>query len=171
MNGRCQTGKLGELRLTKSAIMKRIIHRLHQPFFLLATCLLFLVCLPSTAQNKDERKILETIEQEMAFWNAGDIEGYVSLYAPDDSARMILSKGAAYGKQAILQFYQKYWPKEKMGKLLLDGTAMERISKKFYFVTGYFHVTMQDGKVIHGRYSSLMKKVNGKWLIYTDHSG
>lgn len=151
--------------------MKRLYTHLRQPSLLIVTCLLFLLSLNSSAQNKDERKILETIEQEMAYWNAGDIEGYVSLYAPDDSTRMILSKGAAYGKQAILQFYQKYWPKEKMGKLLLDGTAMERISKKFYFVTGYFHVTLTDGKVIHGRYSSLMKKVGGKWLIYTDHSG
>ena len=28
----------------------------------------------------------------------------------------------------------------KMGKLILDGEQMERISKKFYYVTGYFHV-------------------------------
>ncbi|HAN65080.1 MAG TPA: hypothetical protein DCQ34_01760 [Chitinophagaceae bacterium] len=151
--------------------MKRIFPNLHQPSRLILPCLFFLLGMTVCAQNKDERKILETIDMEMAYWNAGDIEGYVSLYAPDDSTRMILSKGAAYGKQAILQFYQKYWPKEKMGKLLLDGTAMERISKKFYFVTGYFHVTLPDGKVIHGRYSSLMKKVGGKWLIYTDHSG
>ncbi|MBC7904297.1 MAG: nuclear transport factor 2 family protein [Gemmatimonadaceae bacterium] len=126
---------------------------------------------PVLAQNKDEQAILEVIRQEEEFWNKGDIEGYVSLYAPDDSTRMILGKGAAYGRDSILAFYKKYWPKEKMGRLELDGEGMERLSDNFYYVTGYFHVTQADGRVINGRYSSLMKKVKGKWYLYTDHSG
>ncbi len=115
--------------------------------------------------------ILAVMREEEETWSKGDIEGYVNLYAPEDSTRMILSKGAAYGKENILAFYKKYWPREKMGKLILDGEQMERISKKFYYVTGYFHVIYPDGKKIEGRYSSLMKKIKGKWYIYTDHSG
>lgn len=125
----------------------------------------------SFAQSKDEKKILATLRLEEELWSKGDIEGYVNLYAPDDSTRMILSKGAACGKENILAFYKKYWPKEKMGKLVLDGEILERISGKFYYVTGYFHVSYPDGKKIEGRYSSLMKKIRGKWYLYTDHSG
>ncbi len=125
----------------------------------------------ATAQSRDEKKILATLRLEEELWSKGDIEGYVSLYAPDDSTRMILSKGAAYGKENILAFYKKYWPKEKMGKLVLDGESLERISRKFYYVTGYFHVSYPDGKKIDGRYSSLMKKIRGRWYLYTDHSG
>ena len=123
------------------------------------------------AQSKDEKKILEVMRLEEKYWNAGDIDGYVSLYAPSDSTRMILSKGAAYGKDSILAFYKRYWPKEKMEKLVLDGERMERLSKKYYYVTGYFHVSYPDGKIINGRYSGLMKKIKGKWYLYTDHSG
>ncbi|MBK7434764.1 MAG: nuclear transport factor 2 family protein [Chitinophagaceae bacterium] len=123
------------------------------------------------SQSKDEQKILAVMRLEEEYWSRGDIDAYVSLYAPEDSVRMILSKGAAYGRDNILAFYKKYWPKEKMGKLILDGEQMERISSRFYFVTGYFHVIYPDGKKIEGRYSSLMKKIKGKWYIYTDHSG
>ncbi len=130
-----------------------------------------LLSITSFSQSKDEKKILESIQQEMECWNKGDIDCYVNLYAPLDSTRMILGKGAAYGKANILAFYKKYWPKEKMGTLLLDGTSMERLSPKFYYVTGYFHVTYPDGKKIDGRYSSLMRKIKGKWYLYTDHSG
>ena len=135
--------------------------------------LIFLFMLPFTvfSQSKDEKKILETMRLEEKYWSAGDIEAYVSLYAPSDSTRMILSKGAAYGKDSILAFYKRYWPKEKMGTLVLDGERMERLSRKYYYVTGYFHVTYPDGKSISGRYSSLMKKIKGKWYLYTDHSG
>lgn len=123
------------------------------------------------SQSKDERKILETLRLEEKYWSNGDIDAYVSLYAPSDSTRMILSKGAAYGRDSILAFYKKYWPKERMGQLTLDGERMERLSGKYYYVTGYFHVKTPDGKMINGRYSSLMKKIKGKWYLYTDHSG
>jgi len=132
---------------------------------------LVLITAMAFAQSKDEKKILEVMRLEEKYWNAGDIDGYVSLYAPSDSTRMILSKGAAYGKDSILAFYKRYWPKEKMGKLVLDGERMERLSKKYYYVTGYFHVSYPDGKIINGRYSGLMKKIKGKWYLYTDHSG
>lgn len=125
----------------------------------------------SYAQSKDEKKILAVLRLEEEYWSKGDIDGYVSLYAPLDSTRMILSKGAAYGRDNILAFYKKYWPKEKMGQLVLDGENMERLSRKFYYVTGYFHVKYPDGKTIDGRYSSLMIKIKGKWYLYTDHSG
>lgn len=137
------------------------------------TLLLFaciVAALQSFSQNKDEKKMLAVMRLEEQYWSNGDIDAYVSLYAPEDSTRMILSKGAAYGKTEILAFYKKYWPKEKMGRLVLDGERMEKISKKFYFVTGYFHVYYPDGKKVEGRYSSLMKKIKGKWYIYTDHS-
>lgn len=134
---------------------------------------LFFMASPLTgiSQSKDERKILETLRLEEKYWSSGDIDAYVSLYAPDDSTRMILSKGAAYGKDSILAFYKKYWPKERMGQLVLDGERLERLSRKYYYVTGYFHVKTPDGKMINGRYSSLMKKIKGKWYLYTDHSG
>lgn len=132
---------------------------------------LFMVPATGFSQSKDEKKILAVIRLEEKYWSAGDIEAYVSLYAPSDSTRMILSKGAAYGKDSILAFYKKYWPKEKMGTLVLDGEQMERLSGKYYYVTGYFHVIYPDGKTINGRYSSLMKKIKGKWYLYTDHSG
>jgi len=135
--------------------------------------LFFLFISPAIAltQSKDEKKILESLRLEEKYWSSGDIEAYVSLYAPSESTRMILGKGAAYGKDSILAFYRKYWPKEKMGTLILDGENMERLSRKYYYVTGYFHVKTPEGKMINGRYSSLMKKIRGKWYLYTDHSG
>jgi ketosteroid isomerase-like protein len=127
--------------------------------------------LSASSQSKDEKQIVEVMRLEEKYWNAGDIEGYVSLYAPGDSTRMILTRGAAYGRDSILAFYKRYWPKERMGKLVLDGERLEKLSKKYYYVTGYFHVSYPDGRVINGRFSGLMKKIKGRWYLYTDHAG
>jgi uncharacterized protein (TIGR02246 family) len=138
---------------------------------LLGVFFLSICSVQTFAQSADEKAINELFRQGEAYWNKGDIEGYVSLYAPVDSCRMILSKGAVYGRQNILAFYKKYWPKEKMGSLVTDGEEYERLSDNHYFVTGYFHVSYPDGKKIEGRFSVIMLKYNGKWGIYTDHSG
>lgn len=134
----------------------------------------FFLCLSGLktfAQSPDEKAISDVFRQGEAYWNKGDIEGYVSLYAPVDSCRMILSKGAVYGRENILAFYKKYWPKERMGQLVTDGEAYERLSDNHYFVTGYFHVSYPNSKKIEGRFSVIMLKYDGKWYLYTDHSG
>ena len=123
------------------------------------------------AQSKEVNEIIQLMRVEEQAWNSGDIEAYVDLYAPEDSARMIYSTGAVYGKENILAFYKKYWPKEKMGKLTLTHDSVERISDTYYFVSGYFNVSYPTGKEIKGRFSGLVKKINGKWYLYTDHSG
>jgi ketosteroid isomerase-like protein len=141
---------------------------------LLKFILVVLVAISSTvmAQSKDEEMIREVIRQELDTWNKGDIEGYVELYAPVDSVRMLYNGGAVYGKANILAFYQKYWPKEKMGQLRFTEVKLERLSSEYYFSSGYFHVKPDDGgKEISGRFSGLMKKIKGKWYLYTDHSG
>jgi uncharacterized protein (TIGR02246 family) len=123
------------------------------------------------AQSKDEVAIREVIRQEIETWNKGDIDGYVNLYAPVDSVRMLYNGGAVYGKADILAFYKKYWPKEKMGQLSFTDVKLERLSPEYYFTSGHFHVKQNDGKEIKGRFSGLMKKIKGKWYLYTDHSG
>jgi len=125
------------------------------------------------AQSKDEKAIYDLIQKELDYWNSGNIEGYVSLYAPLDSTRMIYNggKGATYGRDSILAFYRKYWPKERMGKLSFHDIRLEKISDDYYYNSGYFRVEHTDGKVSAGRFSGLFRKVNGKWYIYVDHSG
>jgi uncharacterized protein (TIGR02246 family) len=133
--------------------------------------ILLLIFTNSFAQSKDEKAILAVMREEEKAWNSGNIEAYVDLYAPEDSTRMIYSTGAVYGKDSILAFYKKYWPKERMGQLTLDGERLERLSDNYYYVSGFFHVRYPDGRSINGRFSGLMKKIKGRWYLYTDHSG
>src|SRR5215213_11460514 len=91
---------------------------------------LLALALAGTAQSpsKDEQAIRDVMQQEIEFWNAGNIESYVSLYAPDDSVRMLWSTGAVYGRDSILAFYKKYWPKDRMGQLRFSDVRIERVS-------------------------------------------
>jgi ketosteroid isomerase-like protein len=144
--------------------MKKHLRNVMFLFLVLSSALVF-------AQSEDEKKIREVMRLELETWNSGNIDGYVELYAPVDSVRMLYTGGAVYGKANILAFYKKYWPKEKMGQLSFTDVKLERLSPEYYYTSGHFHVKQNDGKEIKGRFSGLMKKINGKWYLYTDHSG
>jgi len=125
------------------------------------------------AQSKDVKDIIALMRTEEEVWNRGDIDAYVDLYAPGDSTRMIYNGGTGItrGKDSILAFYKRYWPKEKMGHLTLQHDGIEKISDKFYYVSGFFTVSYPSGKAVKGRFSGLVKKIKGRWYLYTDHSG
>ena len=147
---------------------KKLIHalRLVAVFFVG-----MLVVTGATAQDKNAAAIEQLMRVEEEVWNRGDVDAYVALYAPEDSVRMLYGSGAVYGRDSILAFYKKYWPKEKMGQLKLRHDCIERLSDNYYFVSGFFEVSYPAAKAVKGRFSGLMKKINGKWYIYTDHSG
>jgi uncharacterized protein (TIGR02246 family) len=135
----------------------------------------FLICSNSIvfSQSKDEKDIIALMRTEEETWNRGDIEGYVNLYAPGDSTRMIYNGGTGVtrGKDSILAFYKKYWPKERMGQLTLQHDSIEKISDEYYYVSGFFTVSYPSRNPVKGRFSGLVKKIKGKWYLYTDHSG
>lgn len=138
--------------------------------FLLITCLCFGSMLLS-AQSKLENEIIELMRTEERVWNAGDLKGYVDLYLPEAETRFLTKKGMVKGKADILAFYEKYyWPKEKMGTLSLSHDSIEIINKKTAYTTGFFTVIHADGRKQEGRFSGLVKKVKGRWYLYTDHS-
>lgn len=127
----------------------------------------------ASAQSKDVKNIIALMRTEEEVWNRGDIDAYVNLYAPGDSTRMIYfgGSGITRGKDSILAFYKKYWPKEKMGHLTLQHDGIEKISNEYYYVSGFFNVSYPSGKEVKGRFSGLVKRIKGKWYLYTDHSG
>ena len=145
-------------------------HLLHSIFLLTISICMHPVVF---SQSKDVKDIIALMRTEEAEWNKGDIDAYVNLYAPGDSTRMIYNggPGVTRGKDSILAFYKRYWPKERMGQLTLEHDSIEKISDEYYYVSGFFTVSYPTAKPVKGRFSGLVKKIKGKWYLYTDHSG
>lgn len=123
------------------------------------------------SQTKAEKEIIASMRDEERVWNSGDIDGYVDFYLPDNTSKVITSKKVITGKKDILAWYKSYFTsKEKMGTLILRHDSIEKITKSVYFVSGFFHLEYTNDKPVDGRFSGLMKKVNGKWYLMTDHS-
>ncbi len=133
------------------------------PFFLLLTNLAF-------AQSKNELAIREILENQTEAWNRGDIEGFMNGYWENDSLMFIGKSGVTYGWSNTLKNYKKNYPDTAaMGKLVFTLIKVKKLSKEYYHVTGKWFLKRSIGD-IGGHYTLLFRKINGSWVIISDHS-
>ncbi|MEI7736002.1 MAG: DUF4440 domain-containing protein [Ferruginibacter sp.] len=122
------------------------------------------------AQSKDETAIKNAMDEQLAAWNAGDIDRFMGTYWQSDSLMFIGKSGVTYGWKKTRENYKKNYPDTAaMGKLKFDIIERKRLSVLYFFVVGKWHLTRSIGD-IGGHFTLLFKKVKNKWVIVADHS-
>ena len=137
--------------------------------FLLCT-VVFLFTTRMYAQSSDEQSIRNAMDLQLTAWNAHDIEKFMETYWNDDSVMFIGKSGITYGWQNTLKNYKKGYPDTAaMGKLDFHILHVNRLSDKYYFVIGKWHLSRTIGD-LSGHFTLLFRKIKGKWVIVADHS-
>jgi ketosteroid isomerase-like protein len=137
--------------------------------------LFFWVLLPLTnakAQStQDRRAILATLDRQVSDWNAGNVEAFMNGYWKSDSLTFIGKVGLTYGYEATLNNYKKRYPdRPSMGTLKFDGVKVTFPAKNVAYVIGRWHLTRPQVGDAGGSYTLLWQKINGRWVIVSDHS-
>lgn len=121
-------------------------------------------------QSGDEAAIRKILTEQTESWNKGNIEEFMKGYWKNDSLMFIGSKGITYGFQNTLNNYRKnYDSPDKMGTLNFKLLKVQRLSPEYYFVVGKWDLTRKAGNV-GGHYDLIFRKINGTWVIISDHS-
>ncbi len=136
-------------------------------FLFFLTIMAGMVC---HAQKSDEKLIREMLAAQVNEWNRGNITGYMKGYREDDSLVFIGKNGPTYGFRATLERYQKAYPDpDAMGKLRSAILSVKKLSGEYFFVTGQWYLERDAGN-LNGSYTLLLQKINGEWVIISDHS-
>lgn len=131
---------------------------------------LFIVAENASAQSKDETAIRAILDEQTAAWNRGDIESFMKGYWENDSLMFIGKTGVTYGYINTLNNYKKGYPDTaSMGKLIFTLIQVKRLSKEYYHITGKWFLKRSVGDV-GGHYTLVFRKINGRWVIISDHS-
>ena len=122
------------------------------------------------AQSKNELVIRKTLDDQTAAWNRGDIESFMKGYWENDSLMFIGKSGVTYGWSNTLNNYKKGYPDTAaMGQLIFTLLQVKKLSKKYYHITGKWYLKRSIGD-LNGHFTLLFQKVNGRWVIISDHS-
>jgi ketosteroid isomerase-like protein len=137
--------------------------KLFVALFLLLTTTLF-------AQSDNETAIRKILDEQTAAWNRGDIDSFMNGYWENDSLMFIGKSGVTYGWNNTLKNYKRGYPDTAaMGKLNFTLIQVKKLSKEYYHVTGKWFLKRTIGD-IGGHYTLLFRKINGRWVIISDHS-
>jgi len=122
------------------------------------------------AQNDDKTTILSILDKQTQAWNRGDLEEFMNGYWKNDSLCFIGKSGVTYGWQNTLNNYRKGYPDTAaMGKLKFDILSVKRLSPEYYHIIGKWSLQRSAGD-LSGHYTLVFRKINGKWVIISDHS-
>ena len=131
-----------------------------------------MIALPlgAAAQSKDEQAIRKVLHTQTEAWNNGNIDEFMRGYWDHDSLKFIGKSGVTYGYKATLERYKKnYFDTAQMGKLSFDILEVKRLSPEYYFVLGKWFLKRSVGD-IGGMYTLIFRKINGRWVIVSDHT-
>lgn len=136
-------------------------------FLMIALCTIAIL---GKAQTKDEQAIRAVLDNQIKYWNSGDLNSFMEGYWKNDSLVFIGSSGTTYGYAKTLANYKKNYPDVNyMGKLSFEIIQVRPLTTDHYFVIGKWHLSRKVGDA-SGVYTLLFKKINGKWNIIADHS-
>ena len=121
-------------------------------------------------QAKDETEVRNILAQQSKAWNRGDIDAFMVGYWENDSLMFIGKSGVTYGYKNTLTNYKKNYPDTaSMGKLTFTIIQVKQFSPEFFHVTGKYYLTRTIGNA-SGHFTVVFRKINGKWVIVSDHS-
>lgn len=136
---------------------------------LFVACLL-LLSVSAFCQSKDETEIRNVLEKQNAAWSRGDVDAFMVGYWEHDSLMFIGKSGVTYGYKNTLANYKKNYPDTSaMGKLTFTLIQVKQLSPEYFHVIGKYYLTRTIGDA-SGHFTLLFRKINGKWVIISDHS-
>ena len=136
--------------------------------FLFFALLLFTI--NAVAQSKDETAIRLLLDEQTKTWNRGDIDGFMNGYWKNDSLVFIGKNSVTHGWTNTLNNYKKNYPDTAaMGKLSFTLITLKKISLKYFYVIGRWHLQRSIGD-LSGHFTLLFQKIKSKWVIIADHS-
>jgi ketosteroid isomerase-like protein len=122
------------------------------------------------SQSDDEKEVRKILSIQNEAWNRGDVEAFMIGYWESDSLMFIGSSGITYGYKNTLANYKKRYPDTlAMGRLTFNLIQVNRLSAEYFHVIGKWHLQRSIGDA-GGHFTLVFRKINGRWVIISDHS-
>ncbi len=118
-----------------------------------------------------EARIIKSVltEQQKA-WNRGDIDEFMNGYWNSEALSFIGKKGVTRGWSNTLANYKKSYPDTAaMGKLNFEVIELRVLSSDVAYMIGKYTLH-RDNDSPSGHFNLLWNKIDGKWLIVSDHT-
>ena len=128
---------------------------------------------PAPAADADGTAgVRAVLDAQVAAWNRGDLEAFMAGYWR--SPELVFCSGATVttGWEATLERYRKRYKSEgrEMGRLRFEALEVLPLGAASAFARGEYWLRMSDGQQPHGRFTLILRRLDGAWRIVHDHT-
>lgn len=120
-----------------------------------------------------EAEIRATLDRQMADWNRGDVESFMTAYDNSAETTFMGRAGLNRGYASVLERYRKSYPSQAaMGKLEFSEIEIRLLGPDAALMLGRFHLarTAEGGGEASGRFTLVWRKSAAGWKIIHDHT-
>ena len=120
--------------------------------------------------KNDSIEIMKVMKFQEVAWNKGDITSFMKGYIQSDELVFSGKSGPVYGWDNTRDRYYKSYPNlESMGSLKFTVSKINQVSSDIAYLIGEYYLKRfpEDS---NGHFTLFWKKVNGQWLIISDHT-
>jgi uncharacterized protein (TIGR02246 family) len=104
-----------------------------------------------------------------AAWNRGDLDAFMSDYAPD--ATYVTARAVVHGRDNIRALYiRRFGPGGTRDSLRFEGLEVDVVGPGAFNAIAYYLLVRGDSVTARGPTSLVMRHVGGRWVIVHDHS-
>jgi ketosteroid isomerase-like protein len=138
---------------------------------ILVSALILFLTLPLAAMQKSaiEKELIRIHDLQRKAWNEGNIEGFMAHYWKSDKMTYQSGDTRLYGWKALLDRYQKVYPKGNMGTLEFSDLIVHVLSDDSAYVLGKWKLKTETW-TREGLFTTILKKMEDGWKIIHDHS-
>ena len=122
------------------------------------------------ASEVPETPITRALEDQVAAWNRGDIDGFMAGYEVSETLRFASGGDVTRGWKSTLDRYRNRYPdKAAMGTLAFSNLEVTPMGSDTAVVFGQWRLTRGNDSP-HGLFTLTLRKSAGRWLIFQDHT-
>ena len=117
-----------------------------------------------------ESAIHAVLDEQVAAWNRGDVEGFMAGYWRSEKLTFVSSSGVTRGWQGVLERYHRSYPDKKaMGTLTFSNLEITVLSPDAATVLGHWQLERDAGRP-EGYFTLILRKLPEGWRIIQDHT-
>jgi ketosteroid isomerase-like protein len=163
--GKADLYRFSRIYAILSLIMRRIAF-----IFLLALISSSIAFSQSGKMEKAKIDIRKVMDEQVAAWNSGDIDGFMKGYWNSPDLVFVSGENLTKGWQPTLDRYKKnYDSRSKMGILAFSDLEIEPLSKDSAKVIGKWALKREKDEP-KGRFTLIFRKFKDGWRIIHDHT-
>lgn len=125
----------------------------------------------ATIETTAVKEVRNALDGQVQAWNEGNLEQAMTFYWESPEMLWISKAGVDKGYTPVLEMFRKdFSDRSRMGVYTYEPLHIEEVSADAVFYVYRWRIVLDGEQLMGGISSQLWKKIDGNWVITSEHA-